>query len=408
MLKFAPNEISKKYLKKDLTLLQYRLEDLLEFQSNQMTRLLNFWDLNYLSLERLPITDRNSKRNLIMEDSFCLQTSGTTNVPLKYCVWEPSFNKIETEWHYQQILKEYNLENPKILRVTPFNESLLKYCEIIIWKGFKFWKRHFLPKKNDYRWSHGSENSICYHYMYKPSELVPFCEFLLESNLKIDVFLTSFSFLNLLYNCHKQSNKKNQKFCTLISSTCENSSQKIMEEITNNNGFVDFFCDHMRCWDGGFTFFTCRYKQYHTFDYLCFAEEYDGKLISTDIFNFSMPFIRYWNGDCINFLSDWQKCKCGRYFKKFKFEGNRNFFVCGENKKITSIEIYDSISILSNAQALCYKDKIEITTLEELDEETKNLIRNKVPLSIEFTTKNYKMSGRFNKILRVKDCSNES
>ena len=50
MLKFAPNEISKKYLKKDLTLLQYRLEDLLEFQSNQMTRLLNFWDLNYLSL----------------------------------------------------------------------------------------------------------------------------------------------------------------------------------------------------------------------------------------------------------------------------------------------------------------------------------------------------------------------
>lgn len=77
--------------------------------------------------------------------------------------------------------------------------------------------------------------------------------------------------------------------------------------------------DKMRCWDGGLGFFECRVGRKHVYDELAYVEEVGGTLVSTDLFNFVHPFLRYANGDDAT-LAD-GGCRCGvygRYFVEFR------------------------------------------------------------------------------------------
>jgi len=83
------------------------------------------------------------------------------------------------------------------------------------------------------------------------------------------------------------------------------------------SGAVDAYCDHMRCWDGGAAFFTCRYGTYHLDERFGHVESVDGKLVSTDYSSVYSPFYRYWNGDYCD-IGPESKCLCGRTSRQFR------------------------------------------------------------------------------------------
>ena len=68
--------------------------------------------------------------------------------------------------------------------------------------------------------------------------------------------------------------------------------------------------NHMRCWDGGATFFTCAFGSNHWVDFSSVNKVEDGNLISTDLWNRAQPHIDYRNGDIL----EWKRgglCECG-------------------------------------------------------------------------------------------------
>lgn len=69
--------------------------------------------------------------------------------------------------------------------------------------------------------------------------------------------------------------------------------------------------DEMRCWDGGATFYTCRYGGRHWVDLLADTRTDGGELVSTDLFNLAQPHVDYRNGDRLERAAA-GGCRCGR------------------------------------------------------------------------------------------------
>jgi hypothetical protein len=114
----------------------------------------------------------------------------------------------------------------------------------------------------------------------------------------------------------------------VLSTTGEKTHQKDLD-FCKESGLFDHWCDHMRCWDGGATFYSCQYGTRHLIDGLAWVEEHDTKLVSTDYYSFPSPFVSYWNGDHCKIDSDYQKCACGRYYRPFEMLHTRPFSMNG-------------------------------------------------------------------------------
>ncbi len=84
------------------------------------------------------------------------------------------------------------------------------------------------------------------------------------------------------------------------------------------------WCDHMRCWDGGASFFTCKAGIYHLQDELShvFSTE-NGEMASIDFFSYASPFVNYLNGDYCSVGKEYKKCDCGRWYRAFEFHNRR-------------------------------------------------------------------------------------
>jgi hypothetical protein len=110
--------------------------------------------------------------------------------------------------------------------------------------------------------------------------------------------------------------------------------------------------DKMRCWDGGLSFFECRYKTKHINDELCLAEEKDGKIFSTDFFNHSQKFVEYHNGDMGEI--EIGACECGIFGRKFgRFSGRSMEMILSHKGPIPGYQIADAIFYASDkAQSL--------------------------------------------------------
>ncbi len=69
--------------------------------------------------------------------------------------------------------------------------------------------------------------------------------------------------------------------------------------------------DCMRVWDGGATFYTCKYGNKHWIDMISnlYIDQNDA-LISTDMYNIIHPYINYHNGDHLNIYPE-ETCQCG-------------------------------------------------------------------------------------------------
>jgi hypothetical protein len=388
-----------KLLDPNLPDLQFDLEKLLKYQNIQLRNICNFWG-KHNSVE----IDKHSIDFITGLDPVKVKTSGSSAASFEYNIWHPSFHPIEIKLHYNYVLKEFDLDKKKIciLKITPYNSQY--DLKEITWKKYKFWIRSFIPHETDIFYSHGSKQATCFHLLYNNNEIEPFCEFLLDflSKNTIDVFLTSFSFVSILLSCMQ----KPQKICTLLSNVCEAPLQKEVEFILKEN-ICDYFCDHMRCWDGGFTFMTCKYGVRHIFDYLTYTEAIEERLICTDFFNYSMPFIKYWNGDFIKLDETWKKCECGRYYRDFQFGSSRKSFYFGKENKMSSIDLHDIIFDLNEtAQALCYENKVVIITTKELSISDKSFLTKKIPAKVEFEINNFKFTGRYNKMAKIVDLTN--
>lgn len=264
-------------------------------------------------------------------------TNGTsTGNKFYYQVLEETFDQIEANIHYGSILDEFKIKKrPTILcllsqHLHPQATSQSKFV--------------ILDSPKSPLHSHGASDSIVHIINAAPdlnkdieSQFKMILDYTVDK--KFDIILTSGPFINsFVYYCKKYNIKR--KICNLLSNTCE---QMVLEDVLflKNKNIIENYCDHMRCWDGGASFFTCKYNVYHLMDNLsnCYSDE-NGRLISTDYFSLSCPFINYWNGDYANIKKEYKRCNCGRLYRDFKFLEPRDFSQFG----ITSGIIRERIS----------------------------------------------------------------
>jgi len=304
-------------------------------------------------------------------ESYSTKTSGsTTGSPFEYLRWETAFHEIEWNNHYNMVLDEFNISsNPHILY---------------------FFSSHYKTHGNDpihcpggsselAMNNHGSMRSPVVHYVnfdsYRrnPGDFFIYLFDYLKKN-SIDVFFASSPEVNSL-SSHLRKLGLKQRISFLLSTT----SERLLPEdaaFLLDGGYFDHICDHMRCWDGGATFFTCKYRNYHLMDNLAWCEEGPNReLICTDYFNLASPFVRYWNGDYCRIAKEYQRCECGRLYRDFEFLESRPFSLKGTNMR----EIQEKIRALGISgikQVRCSVHDLSVVSTRDLTDGEKDMIRS--------------------------------
>lgn len=306
-----------------------------------------------------------------------MATSGsTTGYSFSYLRWQDMLFFIECDNHYDLIMDEFSV------RDTP---ELLFFFDI----GIK--TRSTIEARNNsknFMEHHGLKRKCNVHY-------VNFEEFKLDkekffgvlvnylADKQIDVTLSTGPLLNSLCNYLKKHNVK-IRVSNLVSNTNEKLLSSTVNSIKSNN-FFDKICDHMRCWDGGATFFTCSKENYHLMDNICWCVEHDNKLISTDYFSLASPFINYWNGDLCHVGKEYRRCECGRLYREFEFLENRPFLIKGRN----ILKIKESLTgFKSIKEVRCSREFIEVVTSTPLQEKDQKTILNSINNLLNYGEKN--------------------
>lgn len=309
-----------------------------------------------------------------------MSTSGsTTGKPFSYLAWNPFFEFIEADNHYDMILDEFDIrKNPNILCFFKSNFDKKDKYIFATKKTHNFLHRHGL-----------SRNSVVHHVNFNlyEQDKDKFFDYLFKyiKRNPIDVFFAAGPEINsLCYFIEKY--KFRGKIANLLSNSNEMLLQTDVDFLFDGNYFDDI-CDHMRCWDGGATFFTCKHKNYHLCDNLSWSEEIDGKLITTDYFSLPCPFVKYWNGDLCKIDDKYQRCECGRLYRDFTFVESRPFSVKGLSFEKYREQIKES-GIAGIKQVKCSSSYVEVITNDYIssdDKEKINSILNKfdVKFSVE-------------------------
>ena len=295
-----------------------------------------------------------------------MSTSGSTSgKPFTYLAWKPFFEFIESNNHYDMILDEFGIrKNADVLFFFPSSYTKNKFITVTK-DDVNFVQHHGLARKTQVHYVNNET------YNKNPEELFDFLFGYLQRN-KIDVFFAPGPNINSL--CHFM---RKLKFKGKIASLLSNSNEMLLQadvDFLLNGKYVDNICDHMRCWDGGATFFTCKESTYHLCDNLSWSEEIDGKLITTDYFSLPSPFIKYWNGDLCKIFDKYRRCECGRLFRNFEFVESRPFSLKGLSIEKYKKEIIES-GISSLKQVKCSVAQIEVVTDDDLTLDEKEKIK---------------------------------
>ncbi len=249
------------------------------------------------------------------EPSFGNTTSGTTDgQPFTYRIWTAAWRKIENHHHYQAINAEFGLDEVRHVAHLRTGAAL----------GDDRLFRQFRTKNAVL--NHGCPDAIV-HLRVTGSDFVSDHTGYVDRTIDylesrpMDVIVVQGSFLASLVG-RLQVTGRRPRLGRLLSSTFDAVSRRDLDWL-QANGCVDVWCDHMRCWDGGAGFMTCRYGLTHLTDHLADIRSMDGKLVSTDWFNLHTPFVNYWNGDWVEIGNDWSQCVCGRWRRDFRFTSPR-------------------------------------------------------------------------------------
>lgn len=301
----------------------------------------------------------------------CNTSGSTTGDRFSYRITKKYHNFLEDNNQYGMILKEFGLPKIDLKILTLMNMAGNPTIE-----NDQFGITHFGPSKHAYH-GHRSRTSIRHFVKFDNylDDLNKWHQNLIDyiADKDLDIILSNGPIINGLKN-YLQKNNIKIKLCKLLSHTSQFPIKEDFKFLKENN-YIDNYCDSMRCWDGGATFFTCKYNTYHLMDNLSYCFEKDNKLISTDYFSLSAPFINYWNGDLCEIAENYKKCECGRWYRPFKMLQNRPFAVKGPSK-LTEIK--------SKISSLGFKTKIKqvhfleeninlITSLELTQEERKTV-----------------------------------
>jgi len=247
------------------------------------------------------------------------QTGGsTTGERFQYLRWADTYLNIEGDIHYKAILQEFGLDRPINILYLMLDQLDDRKNDTLV----------RVYKTQNVLISHGMKQHATIHEVIKNRlYYTNYFEFYREiikytSENSIDVILApSYIIESLAWNI-KQLNYTN-KLCKLLSNTGSKANNKTMNSLIGN-GNIDNWCDHMRCWDGGVTFFTCRHHTAHLLDGLSWAYTNQNRLISYDFYSLPAPFVNYWNGDFATIDEEYQKCKCGRSYRPFVIHNTRS------------------------------------------------------------------------------------
>ena len=314
----------------------------------------------------------------VIAESMHMATSGsTTGNSFSYLRWEPFLYFIEAENHYDLIMDEFEIKNkPDVVyffNTTRYDDNK---ALTISSDSDNFMEHHGLKRKANVYYVNFS--------MFK-NDRDQFFKLFFEcaQNSELDVIFAPGPSINAI--CHYLKNETKFKICKLLS----NSNEKIMNEDAAMlmDGYVENICDHMRCWDGGATFFTCKHNNYHILDNLSWCESVDGKLVSTDYFSLPSPFVRYWNGDFCQISDTYQRCDCGRLYRDFEFLDNRPFSIKG--RSILEIKsTLERLRIRNIKQVRCSVESVEIVSHSPILDDHKRAIQEKYPFKFMFTVEN--------------------
>jgi len=300
----------------------------------------------------------------IKNESMAMATSGSsTGHSFQYLRWEPLLYFIEAENHYDMILDEFGVaERPNILNM--FNSVMYDSKKYITARGDS---RNFMDH-------HGTSRKATVHYvnfdfmMKNPDAFFRNTVNYLMGT-KMDVIFAPGPTINSL--CQYLEGRK-INICNLLS----NSNEMLISDDANFllDGYVDGICDHMRCWDGGASFFTCKHGTYHLMDNLSWCEQGpNNELICTDYFNLASPFVRYWNGDYCKIGDEYKRCGCGRLYREFELLESRPFSLKG----VCIAEIrkgLKNLGISGIKQVRCSTASLDVVSDRVLDDEEKSRI----------------------------------
>lgn len=83
--------------------------------------------------------------------------------------------------------------------------------------------------------------------------------------------------------------------------------------------YFDDWCDYMRSWDGGLTFFRCPHGTYHTFDHITITRPRPNESVRvTDLLNKAQNFIDHEPGDIVHMDEEYSQCACGLWHRNFR------------------------------------------------------------------------------------------
>lgn len=313
-------------------------------------------------------------------DFMPLTTSGTTSgVMFSHGCWGKVYNDIE-RLHYGEALREFGLEDSPVILHMLFQHNMKTTQKSPV---------NVLSSPKSPIHSHGSHTATTHMVVASPDTMDQgeYFSKLFEytSQHEIDVLLASGPFINSL-SYYARKMKPQRKLCKLVSNTCE-PLLKTDVLYLKEAGLIDDWCDHMRCWDGGASFFTCRHGTYHLMDNLTYCRSLSGKLLSTDYFSLAAPYVNYWNGDYADIDDRYERCRCGRAYRPFQFNTARTFSYSGLNSKtIKDRLVATEIDCIKYVK--CHNRKIEIVTERELTELERNKMRRSLPemKAVMFTT----------------------
>ena len=295
-------------------------------------------------------------------------TSGSTGTHFHYRRWAESFQTIEANLHYRAILHEYQIKCQNLV--------YLMLDQPVTPKAIR------THQTNNLVMSHGLRTAVTVHEFsrsplyYKDSnrfwgEIITYCQ---ELNPEV-ILIRGDLLATFRWNCERLGVAT--PLCQLLSHT---GAKARLDDFTtlHKMGAIGQWCDHMRCWDGGVTFFTCPYRTYHLLDGLAAVSTDDHRLVSTDFYSLASPFIDYWNGDFATIGAEYERCQCGRSYRSL--DRSRSRLLTG----VTNTEIRQRIiesgvdtSLLLRGEA---RDRfLRLFTSRQLPQVQRETIRRLLP-----------------------------
>jgi hypothetical protein len=307
----------------------------------------------------------------------------TTGLHFHYLRWATHYNQIEGDCHYRAILQEFGLDRPISILYLMLdqtddrgNDTLTK-----------------LYHTQNILVSHGAGQQAIVHEVIKNRtyyhDYFGFFDSLFAylSEEKIDVILAPGQIIAALaWNARRL--RHTAPICKLLSNTGAKVDRTDLDYL-KESGIVENWCDHMRCWDGGITFFTCRHHTYHLLDGLAWTKsDKQNRLISDDYYSLPSPFMNYWNGDYGTVGKDYQKCKCGRYYRSFEISRTRSVVMAGvTNHEVRDRILKTDIDVSGIKRAETSGAFLRLFTSRPYSATERQAIRNTLPnLEINFVT----------------------